>query len=135
MDELSREEHGLSSQILFFRFFMLGIFFVGLGLLINKIPSLSSPELKIIDAETNNQSKVLSDKKEDNTSSSKSTKNDNSISINTATQAELEDLPGIGPKTAEKIIKGRPYTAPVDLVSKHVLSLKLFEQIKKHVTR
>ena len=30
--------------------------------------------------------------------------------INTATQAELEILPGIGPELAKKIIENRPYT-------------------------
>ena len=38
------------------------------------------------------------------------------ISINTATQQELETLSGVGPSTALKIIEGRPYTVLEDLL-------------------
>jgi competence ComEA-like helix-hairpin-helix protein len=31
------------------------------------------------------------------------------LNINSATQAELEALPGVGPVTARRIIEGRPY--------------------------
>jgi hypothetical protein len=37
------------------------------------------------------------------------------VDLNSASQAELEKLPGIGPVTAKKIIAGRPYAAPGDL--------------------
>ncbi len=38
------------------------------------------------------------------------------ISINTATQQELETLSGVGPSTALKIVEGRPYTVLEDLL-------------------
>jgi DNA uptake protein ComE-like DNA-binding protein len=37
------------------------------------------------------------------------------IDLNTATQAELEKLPGVGEVTAKKIIDGRPYKTVADL--------------------
>ncbi|MDY0096740.1 MAG: helix-hairpin-helix domain-containing protein [Candidatus Dojkabacteria bacterium] len=39
------------------------------------------------------------------------------ISINTATQQELETLSGVGPSTALKIVGGRPYTVLEDLLN------------------
>jgi competence protein ComEA len=37
------------------------------------------------------------------------------VSLNRATQAELESLPGVGPRLAERIIAGRPYRNLRDL--------------------
>ena len=54
----------------------------------------------------------------------------NLININSATQAELEAIAGIGPATAGKIINNRPYQDLTELVSRKVISTKLYTQIK-----
>ncbi|GEM86279.1 ComEA family DNA-binding protein [Meiothermus granaticius] len=40
------------------------------------------------------------------------------VNVNTATAADLDKIPGIGMKTAEAIIKGRPYKDEAELVAK-----------------
>ncbi|MEK7182954.1 MAG: helix-hairpin-helix domain-containing protein, partial [Patescibacteria group bacterium] len=40
------------------------------------------------------------------------------VNINSASQAELEALPGIGPVTAQKIIEGRPYSGLEELLTR-----------------
>ncbi len=58
------------------------------------------------------------------------TSNNSSVNINTATQAELESLPGIGPVTASKIISDRPYQTIEDLLNKKIVSKTVFDKIK-----
>lgn len=52
------------------------------------------------------------------------------VNINIASQAEIEDLPGVGPVTAGKIISGRPYQTIEELKSKKAVGNALFEKIK-----
>lgn len=52
------------------------------------------------------------------------------ININTASQVDLEALPGIGPVTAAKIISDRPYSKIEDLLSLKVVFKSTFEKIK-----
>ena len=52
------------------------------------------------------------------------------IDINKASATELDALPGIGKKRAQKIIANRPYGSPDDLVAKKVLPKSVFESIK-----
>lgn len=56
------------------------------------------------------------------------------ININTASQAELETLSGVGPVTAEKIISGRPYGSLDELKSKKIVGNSVFEKIKEKIT-
>lgn len=37
------------------------------------------------------------------------------VDLNSASEADLDKLPNVGPATAKKIIAGRPYTSPADL--------------------
>lgn len=60
--------------------------------------------------------------------------NSSLININTALEKELDTLPGVGPVTAAKIINNRPYLDINDLVSKSVVSQKVFDQVKDKIT-
>ncbi len=55
------------------------------------------------------------------------------ISINNASAAELESLPGIGEKTAEKIIESRPYGALTDLTDQDIVFDATFEKIADQI--
>jgi len=55
------------------------------------------------------------------------------VNLNTATQEELEALPGVGEATAKKIIASRPY-ASVDDLSKAGVSASTISKIKSKVT-
>ena len=52
------------------------------------------------------------------------------ININSASQSELEALPGVGPVTAGKIISGRPYQTIDELKTKNSVGNALFDKIK-----
>lgn len=55
------------------------------------------------------------------------------VNINTASQSELEALPGIGPVTASKIISDRPYQKIEDLLDKKIVTKSTFEKIKDSI--
>lgn len=55
------------------------------------------------------------------------------LNINEASASRLEDLPGIGQVTAEKIIDGRPYTTIEELLEKKIVGEKVFDQIKDKI--
>ena len=56
------------------------------------------------------------------------------ININTASQAQLESLWGIGEKRAADIIANRPYQSVDELVTKAKIPKNVFEAIKEKVT-
>ncbi len=56
------------------------------------------------------------------------------VNINSASQSVLEELPGIGPVTAKKIIDLRPYKTIDDLLSKKVVGQSVFDKIKAEIT-
>jgi len=55
------------------------------------------------------------------------------VDLNSASQEELEALPGVGPATAKKIIANRPYKS-VDELSRAGLSAKAIEKLRPLVT-
>lgn len=60
------------------------------------------------------------------------------VDINTASAAELDELPGVGPSTAQKIVDDRelngPFATPEDLMRVSGIGAKKFEALKDFVT-
>jgi len=56
------------------------------------------------------------------------------ININTATQAQLESISGIGPAKAQLIIAGRPYSSPEEITKVKGISPKMYEALKDKIT-
>ena len=59
-------------------------------------------------------------------------KKETKLDLNTASEAELEALPGVGPATAKKIVAGRPYKS-VDDLSKAGLNAATIDKFKAQV--
>jgi len=56
------------------------------------------------------------------------------INLNSASKSRLEELPKVGPVTADKIIAGRPYDSVDDLLIKKVVGASTFDKIKDLVS-
>lgn len=56
------------------------------------------------------------------------------VDINTASEDQLVDLPGITGARAQRIIRGRPYGNPQELVSKGILTNEQYSRISGQVT-
>jgi DNA uptake protein ComE-like DNA-binding protein len=56
------------------------------------------------------------------------------ININSASESELLELPGISRSDARKIIRARPYRDSQELVEKHIISDDQYAKIKDIIT-
>ncbi len=56
------------------------------------------------------------------------------ININTATRAQLESLPAIGPVKARAIIENRPYYSTEDIIKAKGIGYRIYGKIKNYIT-
>ena len=55
------------------------------------------------------------------------------MDINSATEKELATLKGIGEVHAKAIVKGRPYKGKDDLVTRKIITQKVYDEIKDQI--
>jgi len=59
---------------------------------------------------------------------------DKPLDLNSATRDQLMSLPGMSPAEADRVIASRPYDAPSDLESRHILAPAEYNRISDRVT-
>ena len=59
---------------------------------------------------------------------------DKPLDLNTATKEQLLSLPGMTEAEGDRVIAGRPYNDPSDLVKRHILPKAEYDKIADQVT-
>ena len=58
---------------------------------------------------------------------------DKPLDLNSASKEQLQTLPGLTPAHAERIIAGRPYKEPGELVTRHILAKTEYDKISDRI--
>lgn len=58
---------------------------------------------------------------------------DNPLDLNTATKEQLLSLPGVTEAEANRVIAGRPYEEPGELVTRHILPKTEYDKIADRI--
>jgi competence protein ComEA len=59
---------------------------------------------------------------------------DNPLDLNTATKAQLLALPGMTESEADRVLAGRPYGEPIEVVTRRILPKAEYDRISDQIT-
>jgi competence protein ComEA len=93
----------------------------------SKLPAADVPGLSLIkDAAAAPEEKAPSEKRH-------TARAEAPLDINSASEAELENLPGVGPSRARRIVRGRPWRSKNDLGDLYVLPRGVYDGIQGRI--
>ncbi len=90
-------------------------------------------EVKVATPDVGGAAKATSDKTKATAADAKAAAKAKVVDINTASDAELKAVPGIGDAYAAKIIAGRPYANKAQLKSRNIMPSLAYEKVKNQI--